>query len=59
LGGSDKYEVLEAFGADIFFDDQDVHLNLSSSVVPSAKVIHESIEMMPAKNKTNEKQRAK
>jgi len=45
LGGTDKYEVLEAFGADIFFDDQDVHLNLSSSVVPSAKVIHESIEV--------------
>lgn len=44
LGGSDKYEVLEAFGADIFFDDQDIHLNLSSSVVPSAKVIHENIE---------------
>ena len=44
LGGTDKYEVLEAFGADIFFDDQDVHLNLSSSVVPSAKVIHENIE---------------
>lgn len=44
LGGSDKYEVLEAFGADIFFDDQDVHLELSSSVVPSAKVIHRSIE---------------
>ena len=44
LGGSDKYEILEAFGADIFFDDQDVHLNLSSSVVPSAKVIHKSIE---------------
>jgi 5'-nucleotidase len=36
--------VLEAFGADIFFDDQDVHLSLSSSVVPSAKVVHESIE---------------
>lgn len=46
LGGTDKYEVLEAFGADIFFDDQDVHLNLSLSVVPSAKVIHESIESM-------------
>jgi len=44
LGGSEKYEVLEAFGADIFFDDQDVHLDLSSSVVPSAKVIHKSIE---------------
>ncbi|MBT5934867.1 5'-nucleotidase [Sulfurimonas sp.] len=44
LGGSEKYEILEAFGADIFFDDQDVHLDLSSSVVPSAKVIHRSIE---------------
>lgn len=44
LGGSEKYEILEAFGADIFFDDQDVHLDLSSSVVPSAKVIHKSLE---------------
>ena len=39
LGGSEKYEILEAFGADIFFDDQDVHLELSSKVVPSAKVL--------------------
>ena len=39
LGGSEKAEVLEAFGADIFFDDQNVHLNLSSGLVPSAKVI--------------------
>jgi len=44
LGGSEKYEVLEAFGADMFFDDQDTHLDLSVSVVPSAKVIHKSIE---------------
>lgn len=44
LGGSEKYEVLEAFGADIFFDDQDVHLSLSASVVPSAKVISKKIE---------------
>ncbi len=44
LGGSEKYEILDAFGADIFFDDQDAHLDLSSSVVPSAKVIHQSIE---------------
>ncbi|MBL1245009.1 MAG: 5'-nucleotidase [Sulfurimonas sp.] len=44
LGGSEKYEILEAFGADIFFDDQDTHLDLSVSVVPSAKVIHKSIE---------------
>ncbi|MFA5453880.1 MAG: 5'-nucleotidase [Sulfurimonas sp.] len=46
LGGSEKYEILEAFGADIFFDDQDVHLDLSSSVVPSAKVIHKSLEAL-------------
>jgi len=44
LGGSEKYEILEAFGADIFFDDQDVHLELAKDVVPSAKVIHKSIE---------------
>ena len=44
LGGSEKYEVLEAFGADMFFDDQDTHLDLSVSVVPSAKVIHKNIE---------------
>ena len=43
LGGSEKYEILKAFGADIFFDDQDVHLELSSDVVPSAKVIHKNI----------------
>lgn len=44
LGGSEKYEVLEAFGADIFFDDQDAHLSLSASVVPSAKVISKNVE---------------
>ena len=43
LGGTDKYEILEAFGADIFFDDQDVHLNLSLNVVPSAKVLNKNI----------------
>jgi hypothetical protein len=29
---------------DIFFDDQDVYLDLSVSVVPSNKVIYQSIE---------------
>jgi len=43
LGGSDKFEILEAFGADIFFDDQDAHLSLSSNIVPSAKVLSNSI----------------
>lgn len=38
LGGVSKTEVLSAFGAHIFFDDQDIHTNPASSVVPSATV---------------------
>jgi len=37
-GGVDKYEVIRAFGADIFFDDQDTHLVPASEATPSAKV---------------------
>jgi len=39
-GGVDKYEVIQAFGADIFFDDQDAHLVPASEATPSAKVPH-------------------
>lgn len=38
LGGISKHEILAAFGADIFFDDQDVHCSLASRVVPTAIV---------------------
>lgn len=38
LGGVPKRDVLEAFGAHIFFDDQAVHTNPASEVVPSARV---------------------
>lgn len=38
LGGVPKEGVLKAFGAQIFFDDQETHLNSSSKVVPSARV---------------------
>ncbi len=38
LGGVSKKEVLEAFGAQIFFDDQAVHTKPASEVVPSALV---------------------
>ncbi len=38
LGGIQKAEVLEAFGAHIFFDDQTVHTDPASKVVPSAQV---------------------
>ena len=38
LGGVPKRDVLEAFGAHIFFDDQAVHTNPASEVVRSARV---------------------
>ncbi len=38
LGGVSKHEILEAFKADIFFDDQDVHCGPASEVVPTAIV---------------------
>lgn len=38
LGGLPKHEILGAFGAHIFFDDQDVHLNKSHTVTPSGRV---------------------
>ncbi len=38
LGGVSKRDVLEAFGANIFFDDQAVHTQPASEVVPSARV---------------------
>lgn len=37
-GGVQKYEVIKAFGADIFFDDQDAHLKHTAKDTPSAKV---------------------
>jgi 5'-nucleotidase len=38
MGGVSKDEILKAFRAHIFFDDQDIHLKDSSKMVPSAKV---------------------
>ena len=38
LGGVSKTEVLAAFGAHIFFDDQSIHTEPASTVVPSATV---------------------
>jgi len=38
LGGLDKDKILQAFGAHIFFDDQDAHVAKASIVVPSGKV---------------------
>lgn len=38
LGGVEKSEVLKAFGAHIFFDDQPIHVDPASRLVPSARV---------------------
>ncbi len=38
LGGIEKRKIVKSFKADIFFDDQDVHLNKTVKSTPSAKV---------------------
>ena len=38
MGGVKKSDVLKSFGAHIFFDDQSVHTDPASKVVPSARV---------------------
>ncbi len=38
LGGISKSDVLKAFGANIFFDDQQTHTSAASKLVPSARV---------------------
>lgn len=56
LGGLSKDKVLKAFGAHIFFDDQDTHLKSSSEFVPSGKVPYISNSPLNAKAKViNEK----
>jgi len=38
LGGLPKDQVLQAFGAHMFFDDQEYHVELAATVVPSGRV---------------------
>lgn len=42
LGGVDKDAVLQAYRAHIFFDDQELHLENASKVVPSGRVPYKS-----------------
>jgi 5'-nucleotidase len=42
LGGLSKDAVLKAFGAQIFFDDQDIHTTSASRHVPTGKVPYRS-----------------
>lgn len=48
LGGASKADVLNAFGAHIFFDDQDVHLGPASRHVPAARVPYRTIGNPPS-----------
>uniref|UniRef100_UPI002803EE56 5'-nucleotidase n=1 Tax=uncultured Holdemanella sp. TaxID=1763549 RepID=UPI002803EE56 len=45
MQGAKKADVLACFGANIFFDDQDVHAGAASDVVPSARVPYREGEM--------------
>lgn len=49
LGGMSKQEVLKAFGAHIYFDDQAIHTDATAEFVPSARV--------PYKNNEEKKER--
>lgn len=53
LGGLSKDKILQAFGAHIFFDDQDAHLGPASQVVPSGKVPYESNSELKKLENTN------
>ena len=44
LGGIEKSEVLKAFGANIFFDDQTVHTDSASKLVPAARVPYKKVK---------------
>jgi 5'-nucleotidase len=57
LGGVEKSNILKAFRAHIFFDDQDVHLEHSSLVVPCGKVLYKTdspLNKLKVKQSTNE-----
>lgn len=45
MQGANKAEVLKCFGANIFFDDQDVHAAPASKLVPSARVPYKKGEI--------------
>ncbi|MFW5443609.1 MAG: 5'-nucleotidase [Methylococcaceae bacterium] len=50
LGGMDKTPVLEAFQPHIFFDDQELHVENASKVVPAGKVPYPSVSPLHKKN---------
>jgi 5'-nucleotidase len=53
LGGVEKKEILKAFNAHIFFDDQDTHVKPASSEIPSGRVPYKSSSKITNKEKDN------
>ncbi len=58
LGGVEKKEILKAFGAQIFFDDQRVHTDPASEEVPSARVPYQGGELAGTNGKGSSKKKA-
>ncbi len=56
LGGLEKTKVLEAFHPHIFFDDQDLHIENASKVVPAGKVPYPSDSPLNKINSKNKDQ---
>jgi len=46
LDGLEKTKVLEAFNPHIYFDDQDLHLENASKIVPSGKMPYLSSSLL-------------
>lgn len=53
LGGVSKEKVLQAFGAHMFFDDQETHVKAASSVVPAGRVPYEGGRLKADKRQRN------
>lgn len=51
LGGVCKADVLKAFGAHIFFDDQALHTKTAAEVVPAARVPYKNTDRNPVRGK--------
>lgn len=49
LGGLEKRDVLKAFGAQIFFDDQVVHTASAAQSVPAARVPYRAVGQRPCR----------
>lgn len=52
LGGIAKKDILQAFGAHIFFDDQQIHTLLAADAVPAARVPYRSRGQKQKENET-------